>query len=174
MQNIVLDRQQLFQQRPSPSQPLFDRLHSTSSIQSLRPTSAIVNLNDDQKSLSLNSVMKNIPRTVGMTVGNYGNTHMERTRIYRSQTPMPNADRCPLDPNHTHFILLDDMLGEDMELASKELTQHINCRADLTIQLRAEIEREISESKLILTVKCGQVFHSYYSRLFYSYCTNPS
>jgi hypothetical protein len=42
------------------------------------------------------------------------------------------------------------MFDENMEMNSNELTRHINCRADLTIKLRAEIEREISESKINL------------------------
>jgi hypothetical protein len=86
--------------------------------------------------MSTSSAMTHSPRNISL----------ERTKIYRSRTPFPNEDSCPLDPNHTHFILLDDMLGENMEMASNELTKNINCRADLTIRLRAEIEREISDS----------------------------
>ena len=75
---------------------------------------------------------------------------MERiTKVYRSRTPKPNENSCPLDPNHTHFILLDDMLGENIESSSSEILQNVNTRADLTIQARAEIEHAISESRSI-------------------------
>jgi hypothetical protein len=44
------------------------------------------------------------------------------------------------------------MLGEDMELTSPEIKQSINCRADLTIKPRTEIEHAISKSRSILII----------------------
>jgi hypothetical protein len=146
----VLDHQHLVQQRPSPPQSLVNPLHSILSVRSLMEIPSIISRHDDQKSVSNGSTAARISANADRAVKNLGNINMERTRIYRSRTPLPNEDSCPLDPNHTHFILLDDMFDENMEMNSNELTRHINCRADLTIKLRAEIEREISESKINL------------------------
>jgi hypothetical protein len=71
------------------------------------------------------------------------------TKLYRSRTPNSDGNSCPLDPNHTHFILLDDMLGENVQSTSGEIIQKVNCRADLTIKPRTEIEHAISKSESI-------------------------
>ncbi|CAF3904585.1 unnamed protein product [Rotaria sp. Silwood2] len=60
-------------------------------------------------------------------------------KLYRNHAPQDEPQSYPLDPNHTHFILLDDKWGEDDE---KWQRNKCNVRADLTIQLRAEIEQE--------------------------------
>ncbi|CAF3197546.1 unnamed protein product [Rotaria sp. Silwood2] len=60
-------------------------------------------------------------------------------KLYRYHAPQDEPQSYPLDPNHTHFILLDDTWGEDDE---KWQRNKCNVRADLTIQLRAEIEQE--------------------------------
>ena len=127
-------------------------LHSILSAHSLKSIPSIISRHDDQNSVSNGSTAARISGNADRAVKNLGNINIERTRIYRSRTPMPNEDSCPLDPNHTHFILLDDMLDDNMEINSNELIRHVNCRADLTIKLRAEIEREISESKINLTM----------------------
>jgi len=62
-------------------------------------------------------------------------------KLYRNRFPAKgeNPDSCPIDPNHTHFILLDDCCGPSDE----EWTKHgYPSRADLVLQLRAEIEQE--------------------------------
>jgi hypothetical protein len=94
------------------------------------------------------------------------------TKIYRRRTPRSDEDSCPLDPNHTHFMLLDDMLGDSIESPFGEIAQNINCRADVTIKLRAEIEHAISKSKSILIMNETIFSLVDYFRLCCSYCTN--
>jgi hypothetical protein len=144
-ENSTLDHQHLVQQRPTPPPSSFDRLYSTLSVPSLKPTSSIISQNDDHGSVLINSVSPQISQAAGK----HEITH-KRTRIYRNRATMPNEDSCPLDPNHTHFILLDDTPGENMETAFNELIQRVNCRTDLTIKLRAEIERQASSREIIL------------------------
>ncbi len=107
--------------------------------------SSISSENDDHTTRPV--ISRNIPSKTEK----YEIMGMKRTtKIYRSRTPRSDEDSCPLDPNHTHFILLDDMLGEKIESASSEIAQSMNCRADLTIKLRTEIEHAISKSRSIL------------------------
>jgi hypothetical protein len=66
-------------------------------------------------------------------------------KLYRNRYPTENETpkSCPIDPNHTHFILLDDCCGS----SDTEWTKY-NCRvrADLILQLRAEIEQAASRT----------------------------
>ena len=98
--------------------------------------------------MTINSVLPQLARATGK----HESPYVERTRIYRNRAVMANEDSCPLDPNHTHFILLNDMLDKNSETTFNEFIQRVNCRADLTIKLRAEIERQASNSKIILIV----------------------
>jgi hypothetical protein len=59
-------------------------------------------------------------------------------KLYRNRVPAEGEKSYPLDPNHTHFLLLDDMCGPDDEKWRKH---GYPVRADLTIQMRAEIEQ---------------------------------
>ncbi|CAF1146523.1 unnamed protein product [Didymodactylos carnosus] len=49
---------------------------------------------------------------------------------------------CDLDMNHTHYLLLDDKRGAGSEWKNMHSGQKINCRADLILDLRSEIEEE--------------------------------
>lgn len=60
-------------------------------------------------------------------------------KLYRHYAVQDKTETYPLDPNHTHFILLDDRCGEDDDNWKK--TGH-RVRSDLIIQMRAEIERQ--------------------------------
>ncbi|CAF3459163.1 unnamed protein product [Rotaria socialis] len=66
-------------------------------------------------------------------------TVADHEKLYRYCAPQKTSKSYPLDPNHTHFILLDDKCG-----ASNDKWEQYGfpVRADLTIQLRAEIEQE--------------------------------
>ncbi|CAF2618853.1 unnamed protein product [Rotaria sp. Silwood2] len=66
-------------------------------------------------------------------------TETSHEKLYRNGAPQDNPQSYPLDPNHTHFILLDDRCGAGDEKWKKK---RYDVRADLIIQLRAEIERE--------------------------------
>ncbi|CAF1136823.1 unnamed protein product, partial [Didymodactylos carnosus] len=85
------------------------------------------------------------------------NLSLEKTlrnsiRLYRTrQLPKSEVtESFPLDTNHTHFLLLDDMCGANDEDWKKmfslskedEHKGEIPRRADLTLKLRAEIEQE--------------------------------
>lgn len=61
-------------------------------------------------------------------------------KLYRNRLPIKSESRTswPIDPNHTHFILLDDGLDPNGTHRGKD--DHL-IRADLTLQLRAEIEQ---------------------------------
>ncbi|CAF0752649.1 unnamed protein product [Didymodactylos carnosus] len=54
-----------------------------------------------------------------------------------------NPDSCPIDPNHTHFILLDDMCGPDDKKGNSDENHQkdTHVRADLTLKIRAAIEQ---------------------------------
>ncbi|CAF4082209.1 unnamed protein product [Rotaria sordida] len=66
-------------------------------------------------------------------------TVADREKLYRNCVPQEKPSSYPLDPNHTHYILLDDKCGVGDETWSR---YGFPVRADLTIQLRAEIEQE--------------------------------
>ena len=61
-------------------------------------------------------------------------------KLYRNRLPIKSESLTswPIDPNHTHFILLDDGGGPNNKDGGKD--KH-SVRADLTLQLRAEIEQ---------------------------------
>ena len=64
----------------------------------------------------------------------------DKEKLYRNRFPTKEeAESCPIDPNHTHFILLDDMCGPD---DTKWKEKGYKIRADLIIQLRAQIEQK--------------------------------
>ncbi len=119
----------------------------------LRQISSIVSQNNDHITDPRIPVVAYNPQNTSSKTARSEMIPTERTiKIYRNRIPRSNEESCPLDPNHTHFILLDDMLGEDMELTSPEIKQSINCRADLTIKPRTEIEHAISKSRSILVI----------------------
>ena len=61
-------------------------------------------------------------------------------KLYRNRFPTQKGTMsCPIDPNHTHFILLDDMCGPD---DTKWREKGYNIRVDLPIRLRAQIEQK--------------------------------
>ncbi|CAF1237716.1 unnamed protein product, partial [Didymodactylos carnosus] len=60
-------------------------------------------------------------------------------------------ESCSIDLNHTHYLLLDDGNGSGSEWRAKFPKNVANCRADLILKLRAEIEGEAS-----LTISQGQ------------------
>ncbi|CAF1621290.1 unnamed protein product [Rotaria magnacalcarata] len=66
-------------------------------------------------------------------------TVADHEKLYRCCAPQKTSISYPLDPNHTHFILLDDNCGASDD---KWKQYGFPVRADLTIQLRAEIEQE--------------------------------
>ncbi len=67
-------------------------------------------------------------------------SHADFKKLYRNRNRNPNEPASyPIDPNHTHFILLDDDCGSDDENWKK---YGYKIRADLTLDLRAEIEKE--------------------------------
>ncbi|CAF1378060.1 unnamed protein product [Rotaria sp. Silwood1] len=66
-------------------------------------------------------------------------TVADREKLYRNCVPREKPASYPLDPNHTHFILLDDKCGPNDEIWRR---YGYPVRADLTIQLRAEVEQE--------------------------------
>ncbi|CAF0982195.1 unnamed protein product, partial [Didymodactylos carnosus] len=85
---------------------------------------------------------------------------LDRIRFYRErESYQKEEDGCTLDPNHTHFILLDD----GWEYPSHKVTndkcikcdecicwaQHYNAkfRSDLILSLRAAIEKEAREDR---------------------------
>jgi hypothetical protein len=70
-----------------------------------------------------------------------------QNKVYRGQLTTGSVKNSPLDLNHTHFVLLDDMLGEVTEETNAEVPR----RPDLTIKMRAEIEHQISKSKTLIT-----------------------
>ncbi|CAF3513573.1 unnamed protein product [Rotaria sp. Silwood1] len=85
-----------------------------------------------QRPIKLSSVGSSTPTSMFSTVA-------DREKLYRNCVPQKAPASYPLDPNHTHFILLDDKCGAD----DGNWRQHgFPIRADLTIQLRAEIEQE--------------------------------
>jgi hypothetical protein len=62
-------------------------------------------------------------------------------KLYRNRFPIRGKppETCPIDPNHTHFILLDDLCGPE----DKEWKKHgFGVRSDLILNLRAQIEQE--------------------------------
>ncbi|CAF1221434.1 unnamed protein product [Didymodactylos carnosus] len=62
----------------------------------------------------------------------------DRVMLYRTRHPLEDEkpDSAPLDPNHTHFIILDDQYG------TNEDWKNIHpVRSDLILKLRAEIEQ---------------------------------
>jgi hypothetical protein len=63
-------------------------------------------------------------------------------KLYRNRFPTKNEtpSSCPIDPNHTHFILLDDGYDDTDDTEWKKHGYPI--RADLTLPLRAKIEQE--------------------------------
>jgi hypothetical protein len=123
------------------------------SISLLTPISSIVSQNNDHiTDLRIPVVAYNPQNTSSKTAKDEIIPTERTTKIYRSRTPRSDEDSCPLDPNHTHFILLDDMLGEDIKSVSTEIIQSMNCRADLTIKPRTEIEHAISKSRSILII----------------------
>jgi len=68
--------------------------------------------------------------------------HTDFKKLYRNRNRNLNSNEpasYPIDPNHTHFILLDDGCGSDDQNWRK---YGYPIRADLTLQLRAEIEQE--------------------------------
>ncbi|CAF3951776.1 unnamed protein product [Rotaria sordida] len=85
-----------------------------------------------QRPVKLSSVGGIIPTSTFSTVA-------DREKLYRNCVPQKKPPSYPLDPNHTHFILLDDKCGADDETWRRH---GFPVRADLTIQLRAEIEQE--------------------------------
>jgi hypothetical protein len=137
-QSFVLDHDYLIQQHIVPPES---------------PLDIIVSQDDDRTSGLA-------PSSVGHTSKRFSTAALapeimqeERSiKIYRSRTPKSNEKSCPLDPNHTHFILLDDMLDDNMKSASTEIYKNFNTRADLTIKPRAEIEHAISQSRSILVM----------------------
>ncbi|CAF4394238.1 unnamed protein product [Rotaria sp. Silwood2] len=85
-----------------------------------------------QRSMKSNSVGSSTPISTFNTV-------TDREKLYRNCAPQQKPSSYPLDPNHTHFILLDDKCDANDE-NWKQYGYPV--RADLTIQLRAEIEQE--------------------------------
>ena len=147
---FVLDHQYLIQQHHLPFESSVDLIPQTSLAPLIfTQSSSIISQTDDHTTVPVNSVLEKIPRNIPSKTAKYEimRTGEETTKIYRRRTPKLDEDSCPLDPNHTHFILLDDMLGEKKESASSAIIQSLNCRADLTFGPRAEIEHAISESK---------------------------
>ncbi|CAF3974786.1 unnamed protein product, partial [Rotaria sp. Silwood1] len=66
-------------------------------------------------------------------------TVADHEKLYRNCVPQKNPSSYPLVPNHTHFILLDDKCDANGETWKR---YGYPVQADLTIQLRAEIEQE--------------------------------
>ena len=62
--------------------------------------------------------------------------------LYEAAEPKKGLREAPLDPNHTHFILVDDG------------TQH---KYGAEIQLRAALEKEISNMEECGGKQCGHV-----------------
>ncbi|CAF4040472.1 unnamed protein product, partial [Rotaria sordida] len=62
-------------------------------------------------------------------------------RLYRIRFPTEDkSESCPLDPNHTHFILLDDMCGSDDD--DQWRAKNYLVRANLGIRLNFRIQQE--------------------------------
>ncbi|CAF3722052.1 unnamed protein product [Rotaria sordida] len=62
-------------------------------------------------------------------------------RLYRTRFPTEDEpESCPLDPNHTHFILLDDMYGSDDD--DQWRAKNYLVRANLGIRLSFRIQQE--------------------------------
>ncbi|CAF4047534.1 unnamed protein product, partial [Rotaria sp. Silwood1] len=85
-----------------------------------------------RRRVKLSSVGSAMPTATFSTVA-------DREKLYRNCVPQEKPASYPLDPNHTHFILLDDKCGPNDETWRR---YGYPVRADLTIQLRAEIEQE--------------------------------
>jgi hypothetical protein len=61
-------------------------------------------------------------------------------KLYRIRFPTEDEPAsCPLDPNHTHFILLDDMCGSDDDQWRKK---NYPVRSNLGVQLDFRIQQE--------------------------------
>ncbi|CAF4204925.1 unnamed protein product [Rotaria sp. Silwood2] len=85
-----------------------------------------------RRRVKLSSVGSAMPTATFSTVA-------DREKLYLNCVPQEKPASYPLDPNHTHFILLDDKCGPNDETWRR---YGFPVRADLTIQLRAEIEQE--------------------------------
>ncbi|UJR10974.1 hypothetical protein I4U23_015159 [Adineta vaga] len=124
------------------SEPSIISVHPTTSLKSFEHVLSSDNTNFE----CITSTLTHIPRNFQSKTTLWQNIQIEQTpKVYRIRTPSSNENSCPLDPNHTHFILLDDMLGENVESIPTEFSTSVNCRADLTIKPRTEIEHTISE-----------------------------
>jgi hypothetical protein len=62
-------------------------------------------------------------------------------KLYRNRFPVSDEtpESCPIDPNHTHLILLDDLCDRNDD---KWREYGFRVRSDLTLKLRAQIEQE--------------------------------
>ncbi|CAF1455960.1 unnamed protein product, partial [Rotaria sordida] len=79
----------------------------------------------------------------------HSTTYETQNKVYRGRLTIDDVNNSPLDLNHTHFVLLDDMLGEVSEASNAEAPH----RPDLTIKMRAEIEHQISKNYRISIVQ---------------------
>jgi hypothetical protein len=141
--SCVLDHQQLDQQRSLPSQLPCDSTHLTRFDSSVPQSPPIFSRDDDYRHESIIPIVVNSLVSVQKKEAISDIMQMERTKIYRSRTPKSDEESCPLDPNHTHFILLDDGLDENEQ---SRFFKSKTWRVDLTIKPRAKIEHEISKS----------------------------
>ncbi|CAF4729630.1 unnamed protein product, partial [Rotaria sp. Silwood2] len=91
-----------------------------------------------RRRVKLSSVGSAMPTATFSTVA-------DREKLYLNCVPQEKPASYPLDPNHTHFILLDDKCGPNDETWRR---YGFPVRADLTIQLRAEIEQEARYYKI--------------------------
>ncbi|CAF0932625.1 unnamed protein product [Rotaria sordida] len=79
----------------------------------------------------------------------HSTTYETQNKVYRGRLTIDDVNNSPLDLNHTHFVLLDDMLGEVSEASNAEAPH----RPDLAIKMRAEIEHQISKNYRISIVQ---------------------
>ena len=67
----------------------------------------------------------------------------ERVRLYRTRFPPESeTESYPLDPNHTHFLLLEDQFGASDKKWRNAFCNEQRLRADLILPLRTKIEQE--------------------------------
>ncbi|CAF1328954.1 unnamed protein product, partial [Didymodactylos carnosus] len=92
---------------------------------------------------------------------NNPNNDMYLMKSYTNRKANNPANECDIDPNHTHFLLMDD----SREKAWWRKEETYECRADLQSTLRAEIEQEsanimptIDNLLVHLYEKTGEIF----------------
>ncbi|CAF1045650.1 unnamed protein product, partial [Didymodactylos carnosus] len=98
----------------------------------------------------LQSEWERAPTRLNHIVSPIGEVYQNNPQLYRVRHPTDKNEKsksCPLDPNHTHFILLEDVYGPDDNIWRKSFFGDRNpdltvTRNDLTLKFRDKIEKQ--------------------------------